>query len=168
MRSTRGVGAPKTPHESVWEVRGSARAQPLRRSCTRLVMQRESRPGETDGRGVPPARPVIAPSGGTSAGLRNSLRCCDEASRAERSARRCRTSADARRGRPPLQRVATLPRRRGAGAGALGDGVAVPRRFGTAGGGLGRGKAPSCSSAWSARTPTLTNGVSILQTNLLY
>jgi len=150
-----GVGAPKTPHESVWEVRGSAGAQPLRLSCTRLVMQRESRPGWTDGLGVPPDRLVIAPSGGTIAGLRSSPRYCDEVSRAEHGARLFRPSADARRGRPPLHRVATLPRRRGAGAGALGDGVAGPRRFGTAGGGLGRGKAPSCSRAWSARTPTL-------------
>ncbi len=151
----KGGGVPKAPHERVWGVRGSARAQPLRLSCTRLVRQSESRPGWTDGRGVPPDRLVIAPSGGTIGGLRSSPRCCDEASRAARGTRLCRTFPDARRGRPPRHRVAPLPRRRGAGAGALGDGVAVPRRFGTAGGGLGRRKAPSCSSAWSARTPTL-------------
>src|SRR5919202_3363505 len=52
-------------------------------------------------------------------------------------------------------RVAVRPRRRGAGGAARGGVVAVPRRPRTAGGGLGGGEAPSCSRAWSARTPTL-------------
>jgi hypothetical protein len=58
-------------------------------------------------------------------------------------------------GGPPPHRVAALPLRRGAGAGVLGGRVAVPRwRRAGAAGGVGA-KAPSCSSAWSARTPTL-------------
>src|SRR5262249_37762188 len=63
--------------------------------------------------------------------------------------------ADAHRGWSPLYRVAAFPRRRDAGASVLGDGWAVPRgRRGGAGGGPGA-KAPSRSSAGSARTPTL-------------
>ena len=48
-------------------------------------------------------------------------------------------------------RVAALPRRRVAG----GSELALPRWLREGEGGLGSGKAPSCSSSWSARTPTL-------------
>jgi len=50
---------------------------------------------------------------------------------------------------------AAVPRRRGVGREARGWGVAVPRGRRVGGGGLGGAKAPSCSNAWSARTPTL-------------
>ena len=48
-------------------------------------------------------------------------------------------------------RVAALPRLRAAGGG----GLALPRWLREGEDGLGCGKAPSWSSSWSARTPTL-------------
>ncbi len=54
-------------------------------------------------------------------------------------------------GKASAHRVAALPRRRVAGGGRL----AFSRWLREGEGGLGRGKAPSCSSSWSARTPTL-------------
>ena len=54
-------------------------------------------------------------------------------------------------GKASAHRVAALPRRRAAGGG----GLALPRWLREGEGGLGGGKAPSCSSSWSARTPTL-------------
>ena len=54
-------------------------------------------------------------------------------------------------GKVSAHRVAALPRLRAAGGG----GLALPRWLREGEDGLGRGKAPSCSSSWSARTPTL-------------
>jgi hypothetical protein len=54
-------------------------------------------------------------------------------------------------GKASAHRVAALPRLRPAGGG----GLALPRWLCEGEDGLGRGKAPSCSSSWSARTPTL-------------
>ncbi len=54
-------------------------------------------------------------------------------------------------GKASAHRVAALPRRRVAGGGAL----ALSRWPRAGGGGLGGAKAPSWSSSWSARTPTL-------------
>jgi|RhiMetdeSRZDD1v2_1073273.scaffolds.fasta_scaffold2023361_2 hypothetical protein len=54
-------------------------------------------------------------------------------------------------GKASAHRVAALPRLRAAGGG----GLALPRWLREGEDGLGRGKAPSCSSSWSARTPTL-------------
>jgi hypothetical protein len=52
-------------------------------------------------------------------------------------------------GKTSAHRVVALPHWRAAG------GLALPRWLREGEGGLGRGKAQSCSSAWSARTPTL-------------
>ena len=54
-------------------------------------------------------------------------------------------------GKASAHRMAALPRLRPAGGG----GLALPRWLRAGEDGLGRGKAPSCSSSWSARTPTL-------------
>src|SRR5262245_55025613 len=55
------------------------------------------------------------------------------------------------RGQASAHRVAALPRLRAADGG----GLALLRWLREGEDGLGRGKAPSRSSAWSARTPTL-------------
>jgi hypothetical protein len=76
----------------------------------------------------------------------------DAASLAGSSIQLSHSAATARSsGKASAHRVAALPRLRAADGGEL----ALPRWLREGGDGLGRGKAPSCSSAWSARTPTL-------------
>ena len=150
-----------TRSTSGWQASGSSHAKPLRRSFTRPLKKGGPRPGSAEGLGSPSDRLAVPPGRSTIAGIVEQptllhyalhTHAVSKASCAASSARLSRASAVSRSsGRPPPHRGATLPRWRVAGGG----GLALARWLREGEGGLGRGKAPSCSSAWSARIPTL-------------
>jgi hypothetical protein len=150
-----------TRSTSGWQASGSSHAKPLRRSFTRPLTKGGPRPGSAEGLGSPPDRLAVPPGRSPIAGmveqptlLHHALHtpAVSQASCAASSARLSRASAVSRSsGKASAHCGAALPRRRVAGGG----GLALPRWLREGEGGLGRGKAPSCSSSWSARTPTL-------------